>query len=76
MAKENQEEVILEMARLMWRKGLSISEFYQCLGVDLKNLEKSDPTDVVSLLAGVFTGWKNPPNEAKAQSFAVPKDAA
>ena len=76
MADADREEVILEMARLMWRKGLSISEFYEAMGVDLDNIDQSDPTDVVSLLAGVFTGWKNPPNGAKAQSFAVPADAA
>ena len=61
----DREEIIIEVARLMWRKDLSIAEVYEAMGVDLENLEKSDPSDVVGLLAGVFTGWKNPPNRAK-----------
>lgn len=72
----DREEIIIEMARLMWRKGMSITEFYETMGINLEELEKSDPADVVSLLAGVFTGWKNPPNQNKSQSFAVPADAA
>lgn len=76
MADKDREEIILEIARLMWRRGLSIGEFYECVGIDIENVDKSDPTDVVTLLAGIFTGWKNPPNPAKPQSFAVPADAA
>ena len=76
MADLDREEIILEMARLMWRKGMSITEFYDTMGINIENLEESDPAGVVSLIAGVFTGWKNPPNPSKAQSFSVPADAA
>lgn len=76
MADLDREEIILEMARMMWRKGMSIADFYEAMGINLENLDESDPTDVVSLIAGVFTGWKNPPNPSKAQSFSVPADAA
>ncbi len=67
MANFDREEVIVEVARLMWRKEMSIGEFYELIGVDLENIENSDPADVVSLLAGVFTGWKNPPNRSNTQ---------
>ena len=67
MADFDREAVLIEIARLMWRNEMSIAELYETLGVDLEDLDKSDPTDVVSLLAGVFTGWKHPPENASTQ---------
>jgi len=66
MADIDRERVIIEIARLMWREELTIAEFYAVLGIDLDDLDQSDPSDVVSLIAGVFTGWKNPPAQAAA----------
>ena len=58
---EDRDEILLEVARLIWRREITIAEFYSVLGVDLDDVSHSDPGDVVTELAGIFTGWKNPP---------------
>ncbi len=57
------EELLLEIARIIWRRGISIGDFYEALGVDLDDLQHSDPNDVVTELSGIFKGWQNPPTE-------------
>ncbi|PHR62555.1 MAG: hypothetical protein COA47_03145 [Robiginitomaculum sp.] len=55
------DEVLLEVARLIWRQEMTIGEFYKILGIDLDDIGHSDPNDVVTELAGLFKGWNNPP---------------
>jgi len=71
MAEFDREEIIVEVARMMWRKELSIAEFYEALGIDLDNLPDSEPGDVVGMLAGIFTGWKNPPTKPSPMATAA-----
>lgn len=71
MADIDREEIIVEIARMMWRKELSIAEFYAVMGIDLDDLGESDPADVVGMLAGIFTGWKNPPTKAAPMATAA-----
>jgi len=71
MADIDREEVIIEVARLMWRKELSIAEFYECLGIDIDDLAQSQPNDVVGMFAGIFTGWKNPPTKSSPMATAA-----
>ncbi len=58
---EKQKDVVVEIARLIWRLEISIDEFYAALGINLDDVNHSDPTDVVTELAGIFTGWNNQP---------------
>ena len=55
------DELILDVARLIWRKEITINDFYQAMGIDLDDLQHSDPGDVVTELAGIFKGWNSPP---------------
>jgi len=71
MADIDREEVIVEVARMMWRYELSIAEFYECLGIDIDDVSKSEPNDVVGMLAGIFTGWKNPPTKSSHMATAA-----
>ncbi|MEM8822444.1 MAG: hypothetical protein AAGF30_02440 [Pseudomonadota bacterium] len=58
---QDRDEVLLDVARLIWKREMSIAEFYSALGIDLDDVAHSDPGDVVNELAGVFKGWQNPP---------------
>ena len=71
MAEIDREQIIVEVARLMWRHELSIAEFYECMGIDIDDVSKSDPNDVVGMLAGIFTGWKNPPTKPSPMATAA-----
>lgn len=57
------EEIILEVARMIWRREITIGDFFEALGVDLDDLQHSDPSDVVTELSGIFKGWQNSPTE-------------
>jgi len=54
------EDFIIEVARLISRRDMTIAEFYEALGVDLDNYREGSADDVVTKLAGIFTGWENP----------------
>ena len=60
---EDRDELILEVARTIWRREITIAEFYEALGVDLDDVAHGDPYDVVTELAGIFKGWQNPPSD-------------
>lgn len=60
---EDHDEVLLEVARLIWRREMTIGEFYEALGVDLDDLQHSNTGDIVTELSGMFKAWKNPPTE-------------
>lgn len=53
-------DFIVEIARLISRRNMTIAEFYEALGVDLDNYREGSADDVVAQLAGIFTGWENP----------------
>jgi hypothetical protein len=61
---EDRDEILLEVARLIWRRKITIAEFYEVLGVDLDDVQHSNPSNVVTELAGIFKGWHNPPPQA------------
>ncbi|UXU76343.1 MULTISPECIES: hypothetical protein [unclassified Paracoccus (in: a-proteobacteria)] len=60
---DEREEILLDVARMIWQRGITIADFYQALGVDLDDLQHSDPNDVVTELSGIFIGWQNPPTK-------------
>lgn len=61
-AEYDRDAVILEIARLIRRQGISINDLYEVLGVDLDE-HRVDAGDVISELSGIFTGWNNPVDE-------------
>ncbi len=62
----DRDELVLDVARLIWRKEITIADFYEALGIDLDDVSHSRPEDTVTELAGIFTGWQNAadPNDA------------
>lgn len=60
---DERDEILLEVARLIWRREITIGDFYEALGVDLDDLQHSDTSDVVTELSGIFKGWQNPPSQ-------------
>lgn len=48
---------------MIWRREITIGEFYEALGVDLDDLQRSNTADVVTELSGMFKAWHNPPTE-------------
>jgi hypothetical protein len=60
---KDHDEIILKVARIIQQHEMTISEFYEALGVDLVNLEHSNTSDFVMELSGIFKGWENPPPE-------------
>jgi len=48
---------------MIWRRKITIGEFYEALGVDLDDLQHSNTDDVVTELSGMFKAWHNPPTE-------------
>ena len=60
---EDRDEILLEVARMIWRRKITIGEFYEALGVDLDDLQHSNTDDVVTELSGMFKAWHNPPTE-------------
>ena len=64
----DREKVLLDIARIIWRRGITINEFYSTLGMDMDDFAHSDPTETVSELAGIITGWHNPPENDDGES--------
>jgi len=61
---DKRDELLLEVAKLIWRHGITIKEFYGILGGDLDGC-RLDADQTVAELAGIFTGWSNPPEASK-----------
>ncbi|WP_127044927.1 hypothetical protein [Pseudorhodobacter sp. E13] len=59
----DRDDILLEVARMIWRREITIGEFYEALGVDLDDLQRSNTADVVTELSGMFKAWHNPPTE-------------
>lgn len=57
------DDIILAMAKLIWEKEITIQEFYNAMGIDIDDVGHSDPGMEISEIAGILTGWKNPPPE-------------
>ena len=60
---EDRDEILLEVARMIWRREITIGDFYEASGVDLDDLQHSNTADVVTELSSIFKGWHNPPTE-------------
>lgn len=58
---DDRDQLLIEIARIVWKQGISINDLYVALGIDLDDISHSDPGDVIAKLAGIFTGWQNPP---------------
>lgn len=57
-----EDDFLIDVARLIATRGMSIDEFYTALGVDLDN-HRCDAADVLAELSGIFKGWgSSPPN--------------
>jgi hypothetical protein len=59
------DEIILEIARLIWRKGISIADLYTVLGFDLDNYN-CDPETTIATISGIITGWNNNPEDSQS----------
>lgn len=55
-----EDDFLIDVARLISHRGMTIAEFYEALGVDLENY-RADPDHIVSELAGIFKGWETAP---------------
>lgn len=55
------DDLIFDVARLIWRREITVGEFYQALGVDLETISARNVDDVMSRLSGIFDGWNNTP---------------
>lgn len=58
----DKDELLVAVAKIIVENEMSINEFYNKLGIDLDDLERSEPDNEVALLAGILTGWENPQN--------------
>ncbi len=67
MDEDKKEEILLEVARLIWRQEITISEFLLALGIDMEKLDLHDLGEFgdlgrnINTLAGIFKGWENQP---------------
>lgn len=61
-------DIVMDMARYIWRKGITIGEFYEALGVQLDALTARGSEDVTARLSGIFDGWKNPPDPEDSEN--------
>lgn len=60
--KVEQNDVLLAVAKLVWKYEISINEFYEFLGVNLKDY-RVDADHDISTLAGIITGWQTSPGD-------------
>ena len=56
--------ILLDVARLIWQREISINDFYSSLGINLDDLSMSMPDGEIATLAGILTGWQNSPEES------------
>ncbi len=62
MNHEKRQEILLDVARLIWKHETTIGEFYKALGANLED-NRLDADNEVSVLSGIMTGWKNNPGQ-------------
>ena len=56
------DDFILDVARFIWKREITIGEFYEKLGVELDE-HRVDAGDVVTEISGIFQGWKTSPDD-------------
>ena len=60
--KVERQDVLLAVAKLLWKYEISINEFYECMGVDLEDY-RVDADQEIAELAGILRGWQTNPDE-------------
>jgi hypothetical protein len=60
--KVERSDIILAVAKLLWKYEISIAELYEILGVDLENY-RVDADYEIAELAGILKGWQTGPEE-------------
>ncbi|WP_165775631.1 hypothetical protein [Paramylibacter kogurei] len=55
---ENNERILLDVAKLIRDHNITIGEFYTAIGCEFENVADM-ASDEVSKLAGIFIGWQN-----------------
>jgi hypothetical protein len=59
--KANREDVLLAVAKLIWKYEITIADLYTTLGVDLDNY-RVDASQEVSEISGILKGWSTSPD--------------
>ena len=59
--KVSNDDILLGVAKLLWKYEISIAELYECLGVDLKEY-RVDADQQIAELAGILKGWQTGPD--------------
>jgi hypothetical protein len=59
--KANREDVLLAVAKLIWKHEITIADLYTTLGVDLDNY-RVDVNQEVSEISGILKGWSTSPD--------------
>lgn len=55
----DREKILLAVARLIWKEGITLGQFYEAVGVDFGHAD----SDATGELSGILTGWSNPPDQ-------------
>ncbi|MDU8929324.1 hypothetical protein RXV86_18175 [Alisedimentitalea sp. MJ-SS2] len=58
--KVAREDILLGVAKLLWKYEISINDLYETLGVDLENY-RVDANREIAELAGILRGWQTQP---------------
>lgn len=59
---DTEEKILLAIARLIWKEGITINDLYGVLGVDTES-ERCDSSAAIMKLSGILTGWHHSPEE-------------
>lgn len=60
--KVSQDDIVMAVAKLLWKYEISINDLYEVLGVDLENY-RVDADQTIAELAGILRGWQTAPEE-------------
>ena len=58
--KAEREDVLVAVAKLIWKYEITIDDLYTFLGVDLENY-RVDASQEIAELAGILKGWSTDP---------------
>ncbi len=60
--KVDRNDVLLAIAKLIWKYEISNNELYNSLGVDLENY-RVDADQEIAEIAGMIRGWETSPEQ-------------
>ena len=59
--KAERDDILMAVAKLVWKYEITIADLYSTLGVDIDNY-RVDATQEISELAGILKGWSTNPD--------------